>query len=306
MPALSPREVHIDTPLTNFAVQYDHLEYLTYKIAPAVDVKKESDIYYVFNEDRQSITPVNTKRAVGTAANEVQLTGDTDNYQGEEYALAYKLPDRVRENADIPWKLEQRGIGRTIDLLDLDKERRLSVMFQTFGGAGQPPGANTAIKWNAAGAVPETDIRLAKRQVRQAIGRQPNSMLMSAAVGDVLITHIKSVLTSLDLRTKLSFNDLPSHLWGLQLFIGEGVVNTANEGQVPVIADIWNDNVVVFYMDQKPSLEAMTFVSTIRPRQEMVKRWREEKIASDMFEVSRIEVEKMVARTAAYVIGDTL
>lgn len=306
MPALSPREVHIDAVLTNYAVQYDHLEYLTYKIAPAIDVKKESDVYYVFGGNRRSITQANTKRAVGTAAAEVQLSGETDNYQAEEYALAYKLPDRVRENADAAWKIEQRGIGRTIDLLDLDKEIRLQAIFQTFGGAGQPPGGNTSNKWNTTNGVPEADIRVAKRAVRQAIGRKPNSMLMSSLVGDALIAKIKTVLTSLDLRTKLTFNDLPDKLWGLDLYIAEGIKNTANEGQTPVIADIWNDNVVVFYMDPKPSLEAMTFVSTLRARAEMVKRWREEKIASDMFEVSRLEVEKVVAATAAYVIGDVL
>jgi len=306
MPALSPRQVHVNVPLTNFSVQYDHLEYLTYRIAPAVDVKKEQDIYYVFNENRESITPVNTERAVGTPAAEVQLSGDTDTYQCKEYALAYKLPDRVRENADDPWRLEQRGIGRTIDLLDLDKERRIQAMFQTFGGAGQPPGANVATKWDDTGGDPEGDIRAAKKIVRQAIGRVPNSMLISADVGNALIGVIKSALTSLDLKTKLTFNDLPDMLWGLKLYIGNAIQNTANAGQTATIADVWNDNVVIFYMDPNPGLDGMNFVSTFRSQKEMVIQWREDRIRSDMYEVNRVEVEKMVAPTAAYVLGDTL
>lgn len=304
---LGTSEVHLNVPLTNFALQYDHPDYLVYEIAPTLPVVKESDIYYIFDSDRQSIVRPDTLRAIGAPSNAVKLTRSTDTYLTEEYSLHYPLPDRIRKNQDAPLRLEQRGVKQIVDGLDLDKEMRLQALYQTFGGAGQPPGANVTVKWNvAATADPEADIQAAKEVVRKAIGKKPNSMLISAAVGDVLIRRIKSALTALDLKTKLTFIDLPAILWGLKLYIGEGVVNTANPTATPVVTDIWNDNVVVFYQDPTPAIDVMSFVYTFQSQPHMVTQWREDHLKSDIYEASRVEVEKIVAPTAAYVMGDVL
>jgi len=303
---LGTSEVHLNVPLTKFALQYDHPEYLVYQIAPAINVTKEADIYYIFDSDRQSIVRPDTLRAIGAPSNAVKLTRDTDTYLCEEYSLHYPLPDRIRKNQDAPLRLEQRGVKRIVDGLDLDKEMRLQAMYQTFGGAGQPPGANVTVKWNAASGDPEADIQAAKEQVRKAIGKQPNSLLISAAVGDAIVRKIKAALTAMDLKVKLTFIDLPAVLWGLKVYIGEAVVNTANPTATPVVADIWNDNAVVFYQDPSPAIDVMSFVYTFQSQPHMVTQWREDRVKSDIYEASRVEVEKIVAPTAAYVLGDTL
>ena len=56
MPVIpAPNDIHLDIPLTNFALKYASLEYLAYQIAPAVQVVNESDKYYIFNAAREQL-----------------------------------------------------------------------------------------------------------------------------------------------------------------------------------------------------------------------------------------------------------
>jgi hypothetical protein len=307
-PSLS--EVHIDKPLTNFALQYKHGEYLNYQIAPVVPVRFESDQYYIFNEQREDIIRPNALRAVGDRSNEIKFGVATDTYTAEEYALHYALADRIRDNQEDVMRLRERGTKQVLDQLMLDKELRLQALYQTFGGAGQIPGADVSTKWDDTDPDPEGDIQAAKSIIRRTIGREPTHILMSVPVADALVRYLKAVLTALDLKTKLSFVDLPNVLWGLKVLIGKGVYRTSNPGQpidVPTdVVDIWGDNVVVFYQEEGVGVDSMSLMKTFQKRPFMTKTWREEARATEMIEVSHVEVEKLTAPIAGYVLGDTL
>lgn len=300
----APNDIHLDIPLTSFALKYESLEYLAYQISPAVQVLHESDKYYIFNAAREQLNVPNPLRAIGDKSAEIRFAVTNDSYTCEEYSLHYPLADRIRDNADNPMRLRERGTQQVIDQLNLAKEVRLQAMYQTTGGSVPSGGVTT--KWDAANATPESDIQAAKSAVRSAIGREPNSILMSIPVADALVIHLKSILTALDLGTKLSFINLPDILWGLKVYLAKGIKNTANAAQTPVIADIWNDNVVVFYQDPSPAIDVMSFVYTMQALPSATKTWREEARKSEMIEVSVIEVEKMVAPTAAHIIEDVL
>ncbi len=299
-------QVHLDVPLTNFALQYSHPEYLGYSVAPAVTVVHESDQYYIFNEAREDIVRPNALRAIGDKSNEIKFRVTTDTYSCEEYALRYPLADRIRDNADDVMRLRQRGTQQCLDQLMLDKELRLQGLFQTTGGA--VPNSTVGTKWDDTGADPEADIQAAKSVVRRAIGKEPNSILMSRPVADALVIHLKGSLTALNMATKLTFMDLPDILWGLRVFIGDGIYRTDNPGQAApgTISDIWNDNVVVFYMDPSPGIDVMTFVNTMQKRPFTTKTWRDEARAIENIECSHVEVEKLVAPIAALILDDAL
>lgn len=307
-PGIGPTNVHFDVPLTNFALQYGHQEYLSYDIAPVISVKHESDRYYVWNSDREDIVRPNALRAIGAPSNEIKFGIAQDTYSCDEYALHYPLADRIRDNADDVMRLRERATKQILDMIDLDKEMRLQAMYQTTGGA--VPNTTIVTKWDANNAAPEADINVAKNAIRDAIGKEPNSILMSVRVAEALVQHLKDVLTSLDMGTKLSFTDLPAMLWGLKVYIAKGNVRTGNPGQPVVtgttIQPIWNDNVVVFYQESSPSMEAMSFVYTFQSRPFMTKTWRDEVLSSEIIESSVVEVEKMCAPLAAYILDDAL
>lgn len=303
-PSLS--QVHVDVPLTNFALKWSHPSYLNYAIAPKVPVKFESDKYYKFNEAREDIVRPNALRAVGDKANEIRFRVTQDSYSCEEYALVYPLPDRIRDNQDAPMRLRQRGTQQVLDQLMLDKEARLQAIYQDTSGT--IPGANVATKWDDTGADPEGDIQGAKSIVRRAIGREPNSILMTRAVADALVRHLKGSLTALNMATKLTFMDLPDMLWGLRVYIGDGIIRTDNPGQPApgTVADIWDETVVVFYQDANAAIDVMSFMYTFEKRPFTTKTWRDESREVEYIQVSHLEVEKLVAPVAGYQLRDTL
>ena len=302
-PSLS--QVHVDVPLTNFALKWTHPSYLNYQICPAVPVKFESDKYYKFNEAREDIVRPNALRAVGDKANEVGFRVTQDSYSCEEYALVYPLADRIRDNQDQPMRLRQRGTQHVLDKLMLDKEARLQAIMQDTGGT--IPGANVGTKWDDTGADPEGDIQGAKSIVRRAIGMEPNSILLARPVADALVRYLKGSLTALNMATKLTFMDLPDVLWGLKVYIGDGIIRTNNPGQAtPTVADIWDETVVVFYQDASPAIDVMSFMYTFQKRPFTTKTWRDESREVEYIQVSHLEVEKLVAAPAAYQLRDTL
>jgi hypothetical protein len=308
-PGIGPQNVHFDVPLTNFALQYGHTEYLSYQVAPVVNVRHESDKYYVWNSDREDIVRPNALRAIGTPSNEIKFGIAQDTYSCDEYALNYPLADRIRDNADDVMRLRERSTKQILDMLDLDKELRLQALYQTTGGS--VPSTTVVVKWDTSTAVPELDISAAKSAIRTAIGKEPNSILLSVEVADALVQYLKvAIAGSIDMGTKVSFTDLPPVLWGLKVYIAKGNVRTGNPGQAIVtgttITPIWNDNVVIFYQEENPGMETMCFIKTFQSRPFMTKTWRNEIVSSEIIESSVIECEKMCAPLAAYILDAAL
>ncbi len=133
---------------------------------------------------------------------------------------------------------------------------------------------------------------------------------MTRDVATALVIYLKGALTALDMSTKLTFMDLPDILWGLKVYIGDGIKRTSNPGQAidvtTDISDIWNDNVTVFYKEDSPSISAMSLVYTFRSRPMTTKVWREDARQTEVIETSNEVQEKLVAPVAGYILGDTL
>jgi hypothetical protein len=170
-------------------------------------------------------------------------------------------------------------------------------------------GGNSAIgtKWDAnSGQDPEEDIDTAKTSIRQTAGVDPNVILMSEKVWQALRRWLKSQATNLTYQEKVSIGKPPDMLWNCRLIVAGSIENTTKEGQADSIADIWNDNVLVAYVEPNPSLTGLSFMYTFRSRQFRVKTWREEKRDGEFIEVSVIQDEKLVASAAAYLLTDAL
>ena len=95
-----PSDVHVNVPLTNFALQFRNRAFVAEEVFPVVPVVKESDVYYTFS--REELRDVDTLRAAGARAKEVDWIPSTASYTAEEYALRHLLPDRIIANADSP------------------------------------------------------------------------------------------------------------------------------------------------------------------------------------------------------------
>lgn len=304
-----PANVHVDQPLTNLALQYKNLAFIADQVFPVVPVVKESDKYYVFGQEE--LIEKETRRAVGAEANEVDWDVTTATYSAEEYALRKLVPDRIVNNSDKAVRPRITTTNKLMKWIMLGREKRVQTIVQsrTFVTRGATP----AIKWDGSSPTIEANVDTAKQSVADNAGTYPNHILMNAKVKDVVKkdSTVRNLIRYTVPNKELLINgDLPPVLWNLGVIIAGGIENTAIQGQTATIADIWVDNVLVFYREDRPSLDTLTLGYTLRVKQNgrdaLVTTWREDKRKGNMIEVSMIDAEELVAEKAGYLITDCL
>ncbi len=303
MPQLS--NVHISAPLTNLAIKYKNLAFVAEKVFPIVKVIKESDRYYKFK--KEELMDVQSLRAAGAEANEISWDVDNETYSAEEYALRHLVPDRIVNNADVAIKPKMTTTQKLLKWLLLGYEKRVQAIVQST--ANITNFATPAPRWNQASPTIEANVDTAKASVRNNCGVEPNSLLMSSAVADVVKrdTTVRDLIRYTVPNKELLINgSLPPVLWNLAVIIGGSIENSAKEGQTEALASVWGDGVLVFYKEIAAALDALTLGYTLRVANTIVSTWREDKRKGEMVEASIIQAEELVSQEAGYLITDVL
>ena len=307
MPQLG--DVHVNTPLTNFALQLRNRAFVADELFPIVPVVKESDLYYTFS--REELRDVDTLRAPGALAKEVDWSPSTATYIAQEYAMRHLLPDRIVNNADTPVRPRMNTVAKLMKWIDLGKEKRLQALAQNSNNAVATVAASP--KWDGTSPTIEKDIDTAKDSVRNNAGVEPNAILFAENVKDV----VKRDTTLRDLiryvinlgagnRELLINGELPPVLFNLAIIVAGAVEDTSKLGQSSTIAKIWGDSVPVFYRELTPSLEALTWGYQMRVQNPMVVTYREEARKGEWIEASILQSEELVTSAACNLITDVL
>ena len=84
------RDLHIDVPLSNIAMQYRPMDMIADLVAPVVPVGKQSDSYPVWDQG-DALRVESDVRAPGTPARKITRDVSTDTYFATNYALAVDL-----------------------------------------------------------------------------------------------------------------------------------------------------------------------------------------------------------------------
>lgn len=303
-----PGNVHVDQALTNLAIAYRNLAFVADQIFPVVPVIKDSDKYYKFS--REELRKVETLRAAGAEANEVDWDVTSETYSAEEYALRKLCSDRIVNNADKPIRVKATTVNKLMRWINLGYEKRVQAIAQSRTHVTR--GATPTIKWDGSSPTIEADVDTAKESVRNNAGVEPNSILLNTDVKDIVKrdSTVRNLIRYTVPNKELLVNgDLPPVLWNLKVIVAGGTENTATQGQTSSIAKVWTDNVLVFYVEPNLAIDALTLGYTLRVKQNgklnaLVTTWREANRKGDMIEVSVIQDEKLVAGECGYLITD--
>lgn len=298
---LTVGSVHVNAPLTNLAIKFPLPDFVAERVFPVIPVNKESDVYYVFN--REELLDVDDLRAAGAEANEIAWDVDTASYLAEEYALKYLVPKRVADNSDPPVRPAMSGVEKLKQALMLRQERRVQAIVQSAAIITNT--AAPAINWNAAGAIIETDVDNAKNAMRQNAGVIPNAILMNYQVSHVVKRWLKATAWT-SYAEWLTKDVLPPNLWGMETIVAGAVRNTANAAAAEALADVWNDNVLLFYKQPSPSIDAVSLGYIFRAQNWTTVDWWENARKGTFYEVSVIEDELLTAVQAGYLLTGVL
>lgn len=293
--------VHVSAPLTNIAIKFKNMALVAERIFPVVSVLKESDKYYIFRKEELQIDKA--KRAPGAEAKEIVWDSDTATYTAEEYALKHLVPDRIRNNADNAVRPDITSTQKLTNKILLAQELRVAQVVQSTANLSQ--NGAPSVQWDQASPNIELDVDTAKNSVRTNAGTDASTILIPYKVAQIVKrdTTVRNLIRyTVPGDILLRNGDLPPVLWNLEVIVAGAVRNTANEAATATIGDVWTDNVVVFYKEASPSLDALSLGYIFRVGNFVTKTYREEKRAGDMIEVSVIEAEKLVASDAGYLL----
>lgn len=310
--------IHIDQALTNFSVKYSNGAMIADLIAPRIDVAKDSDQYFVYG--RQDFRATQDLRADKADTNFIDSwkIESIPTYLCEEHSLADLVSDRERRNADAPLSPDFDTTESLTNMLMLNREKRVADLLTaaaTFAASGNVVTLSGPQQWddadfdsNSKDDAIEARIDIAKEAVRAAIGRDPNVVVIPAAVAKV----VKRDLAVRDLvrytdNTLLVNGDLPPTLWNMNVLVPGSVYDAAQEGQAFSGADVWGRHVLVAYVAPNPRTpRTMTLGLTFQSQARQTSKWREEGRKSDAIEVSEILVEKIVCEYCGYLIRSAI
>lgn len=312
----TPGDVHVDAVMTQLAIEYGNLGFAADEFMPYVPVRKQSDIFAVFNADRRQERVPNTLRAPRTAAKVVDWAVDlTNKYAALERALAAGVDDQERNNADNPIDPDQRALRAALVGVLLDREDRIATLLTT--AANYATGHSTTLagvnQWSdGTNSNPKSDVDAARDKIALDAGVLPNVMGIPWGVVSKLKQHtaIKDAFkyTGSGLRS-ITTEMLQDYFEVERIVITGAVKNTAAEGQTATLARIWGKDVFLLYVASAQNLSplgGMTFGKSFRWVQDglerLVRRFREEKARTDWFEVDEAVDEKITAKEAGYVV----
>lgn len=302
-----PSDVHVNQPLTNFALQFRNRAFIAEEVWPVVPVVKESDVYYTFS--REELRDLDTLRAAGALAKEIEWLPATATYTAQEYALRHLLPDRIVNNADTPVRPRLNTVAKIMKWLMLGIEKRVQASAQNSANSVATVAASP--KWDGTSPTIEKDIDTARDSIRNNAGVEPNAIIFAENVKDV----IKRDSTLRDLirysigpgnKELLISGELPPVMFNLAIIIAGATEDTSRVGASSTIAKIWNDSVPVFYREQSVSLDTISWGYIMRVQNQIIKAYRDEHRNGEYIEGSIIQAEQLVTSNAANIITDVL
>ncbi len=312
------REVHIDTPLSNFAVKaFQGMDgFIAPLVFPQVPVAKQSDVYYIIEKAAWLRVP-NTLRAPKTRANRVEFTVTSATFFCHNHALAGDNALEDLSNADVAVQLRENTTANVLEALNRAREVRVANMITSVSNMGSGVALAGAAKWSDyASSAPIADVTTAHAFIRNNTGLQANTAIIDYDTLMILRQH-PDLLDMYKYTAGGSITDeqIKAAFRVQNLLIGNGIKNNALEGATASITNIWGNVCILARLVPGVSLQTATLGVQMR--------WRPDGIPSDMQVYRSIENaagsrkieiletgyfgdEKIVAKELGYVIKDTL
>jgi len=315
-PGLTNRSGQIYNPvLTNLARDYAPMGFVADRLAPVVDVATETFEYNVWDTWSSFANDVETATPDRVETREIEISVTQETATAEEHALKVSVSDREERQGQATGIDPRRTKTRLLERrLMLAKEVRVANALRRTASGGQLNlGAAPSNNWNVDAGTIEADIVTAKEAVYDAIGIEPNAIVIPYKVANAISIQqdIREIFKyTVDGRQLLGAgpNILPPEIWGLETIVPRSRRATNKQGQANAFADVWGDDVRVLYLNPEPDLEEPSVLYTFKVSgSEAVTTWRTPDPPVEYVRNSKgVLIEKVVAPDAGYVIEDVL
>jgi hypothetical protein len=258
------QNAHIDRALTNMSVAYlqEASAFIADKVFPVVPVKRQSDLFYVYNKgdfmrDEAQVRGAGTESAGGDYGVEA-----SDPYFCRKHAFHKDVTEEERANYDEPLNADTDATDFVSQKMLIRREMEWASKFFTTGVWGREiTGGDTAtapdqvVKWNLATSNPIKDISDAAVKMASETGYKPNTLVLSPAAFTALKNH-EDILDRIKYTQKgIVTEDLLATLFEVEhVYVAWAVVNSAVKGAADSIDFIMGKNALLCYSNPRPAL----------------------------------------------------
>ena len=258
------QDAHIDRAMTNISVAYlqDASAFIADKVFPIVPVRRQSDVFYVYNKgdfmrDEAQVRGAGTESAGGDYG-----VAASDPYHCRKHAVHYDVTEEERANYDEPLNADTDATEFVSQKMLIRREMEWASKFFKTGvwgteitGTDSNPSSGQAIKWNLATSNPILDITNAAVQMASETGYRPNTLVLSPFAFNALKNH-EDILDRIKYTQKgIVTTDLLATLFEVQhVYVAWSVVNSAAKGATDSVSFIMGKHALLCYANPSPAL----------------------------------------------------
>lgn len=258
------QNAHIDRALTNTSVAYmqDASAFIADKVFPIVKVKRQSDVFYIYNKgdfmrDEAQVRGAATESAGGDYGVEA-----SDPYYCRKHAFHKDVTPEERANYDEPLNADTDATDFVTQKMLIRREMEWATKFFKAGIWGREisgaaaKGDNTAVYWNQPTSDPIGDVTGAGVQMASETGYKPNTLVLSPFVFNALKNH-EDILDRIKYTQKgIVTADLLATLFEVQnVYVAWSVVNSATKNAKDNIGFIMGKHALLCYSAPTPALK---------------------------------------------------
>lgn len=256
-------DAHIDRALTNMSVAYmqDATNYIADKVFPIIPVKRQSDLYYIYDtgdflRDEAQIRG----RISESAGGDYDL--DTATYYCKKHAFHKDVAPEDRVNYDEPLDADKDAQIFVSQKMLIRREMEWAAKFFKSGvwtreitGVTATPSAIQAVQWDLETSDPIKNISEESVRMAGLTGYRPNTLVLSPQVFNALKNHFDVLDRIKYTETGIVTTSLLAALFEVQnVYVAWAVVNTAAKGETDNIGFIAGKNALLCYSNPNPSL----------------------------------------------------
>lgn len=305
-------DAKVDKILSQFSIAYRNKNHIAEQILPVLTVKEKSGKVAKYGKENLRAYSDQLYRAPGTRAHSVDYSVSQGAYACLERSAEKLIPDEYYKNTDDPYDPKRDATMVIMDNIWVNQELALSTSMADSSILTSNTTLSGTSQWSDTGnSDPIGAIETGVTAIRSATGQRPNTAVMNHAVFQKLKSHpaIREQVkyTGTAALSDLNLGSFLKEFFNLEnVLVGDGVYNSADEGQSDSITDIWGDHFYLLYKTDRPSMMMPTLGYTFADVPKKVDTYREEAKVSDVVRVRYSYDQNFIDTALAYAIYDAI
>lgn len=258
------KDAHIDRALTNVSVAYmqDANAFIADKVFPIVPVKRQSDVFYIYNKgdfmrDEAQVRGAGTESAGGDYGVEA-----SEPYYCRKHAFHKDITEEERANYDKPVDADSDAADFVSQKMLIRREMEWASKYFKAGiwgteitGTASEPSEDETLQWNNESSNPIADITGASVKMAGETGFKPNTLVLSPYAFNALKNHV-DILDRIKYTQKgIVTADLLATLFEVDhVYVAWSVVNSAAKGAKANVDFIMGKHALLCYSNPRPAL----------------------------------------------------